>query len=215
MRFRAAREQVLATCLELADLGYLAGTGGNVALRADAAHFAVTPSAVDYYSMSANDVCIVALSDERQLDGVRPASVESGLHAGVLRAHPECNVSVHTHQPLASAYSLLCQPLEVRNDEHRRLLGKVVPCLGYAPSGTAWLAMRVAAALGPSTQACLMRNHGVVCLGEDREQAMARVGALESECAAFLLSRTGTALDPSVASAVRNALQAALTEEPR
>ncbi|MBW1876451.1 MAG: class II aldolase/adducin family protein, partial [Deltaproteobacteria bacterium] len=58
-RSSRARENVLATCLALAERGYVAGTGGNVALRADDKHFAVTPSATDYYSMAAADICIV------------------------------------------------------------------------------------------------------------------------------------------------------------
>ena len=107
MKFEAKREEVRATCLTLADRGYLAGTGGNVALRADDDHFAVTPSATDYYAMSAADVCIVRLSDKRQVDGDREASVEAGLHAGVLLARPDCGASIHTHQPIASAYTLL------------------------------------------------------------------------------------------------------------
>ena len=48
---------------------FLAGTGGNVALRTDDEHFAVTPSATDYYAMNAADVCIVRLSDKQQVDG--------------------------------------------------------------------------------------------------------------------------------------------------
>ena len=32
MKFEATRENVVRTCIELADKGYLAGTGGNVAL---------------------------------------------------------------------------------------------------------------------------------------------------------------------------------------
>ena len=84
MRFSAARAQVLQACTCLADLGYLAGTGGNIALRADEEHFAVTPSAVDYYTMTAEDVCVVRLADGRQVEGARPASVEAGLHASIL-----------------------------------------------------------------------------------------------------------------------------------
>jgi len=45
MKFQATRELVVKTCVELADRGYLAATGGNVALRADEKYFAVTPSA--------------------------------------------------------------------------------------------------------------------------------------------------------------------------
>ena len=135
MRFQDVRQEVVRTCIELADRGFLAGTGGNVALRADDDHFAVTPSATDYYAMSAADVCVVRLSDKKQVDGEREASVEAGLHAGVLQARPECWASVHTHQPVASAYTLLAKPLEVRDHLHRELLGGRVPCVGYAPSG--------------------------------------------------------------------------------
>ena len=190
MRFQAARENVLATCLALAERGYLAGTGGNVALRADSNHFAVTPSATDYYSMAAEDICVVRLSDGKQVEGENKASVESGLHAGVLLARPECGASIHTHQPIASAHTLLGRPLEVQDGAHRALLGRTIPCVGYAPSGTEKLATRVAHAIKPDTHAYLMRNPGAVCVGTDADEAMRRVATLESECAAFFLTRT-------------------------
>lgn len=206
MSFRAAREQVYATCLALADRGYLAGTGGNVALRIDDGYFAVTPSAVDYYAMTADDVGIVRLSDAIQVEGDRPASVESGLHAAVLRAQPNANASVHTHQPIASAYTLLGKALVVKSGEHQRTLGAGVPYVEYAPSGTAWLAMRVGTMFESGAVACLMRNHGVVCLGRDANQATERVRALEAECAKQLLDT----LDPSLSSVVRAPVSALL-----
>jgi L-fuculose-phosphate aldolase len=216
MRFQEARDEVVRTCIELADKGYLAGTGGNVALRADDDHFAVTPSATDYYAMSAADVCVVRLSDKEQVDGERQASVEAGLHAGVLLARPECWASIHTHQPIASAYTLLARPLEVQDGRHRMLLGRSVPCVGYAPSGTGLLAARVARAVKPETHAYLMRNHGVVCVGKNATEAMKRVTALESECAAFFEARAtneSNELDPFVRALVIEALQTAVSDE--
>lgn len=216
MKFQATRDLVVRTCIELADRGFLAGTGGNVALRADRDHFAVTPSATDYYVMRAADVCVVRLSDQEQVEGEREASVEAGLHAGVLSARPECGASVHTHQPVASAYTLLAKPLDVQQSAHQVLLGRRVPCVGYAPSGTGLLAMRVARAVRPDTHAYLMRNHGVVCVGKDAKEAMTRVAALESECAAFFLARTADdsrKLDGSVRALVIKALQSVFSEE--
>lgn len=216
MRFEETRQEVVRTCIELADRGYLAGTGGNVALRADDHHFAVTPSATDYYAMGAADVCVVRLSDSEQVDGEREASVEAGLHAGVLRARPECWASVHTHQPIASAYTLLAKPLVVQDRGHRVLLGTPIPCIGYAPSGTSWLAARVARAIKPNTHAYLMRNHGAVCVGKDAGEAMKRVAALESECASFFEARAerdSNGLDPSVRALVIHALRTAVRDE--
>jgi L-fuculose-phosphate aldolase len=216
MRFEETREQVVRTCIELADQGYLAGTGGNVALRADADHFAVTPSATDYYAMTAADVCVARLADAEQVDGERTASVEAGLHAGVLRARPECWASVHTHQPVASAYTLLAKPLDVRDSRHRALLGARVPCVGYAPSGTSILAARVARAVKPDVHAYLMRNHGAVCVGKGADEAMRRVAALEAECAAFFeshASNESAPLDASVRGLILDALHSAVDRE--
>jgi len=186
MRFQDTRE----ACLTLAERGYLAGTGGNVALRADDEHFAVTPSATDYYAMSAADICVLRLSDRAQVEGEDPASVESGLHANVLKARPDCRASIHTHQPVASAFTLLAQPLNVASEAHRALLGKAIPCVSYAPSGTGILAWRVGRAFRPNTHACLMRNHGVVCAGKDANEAIERVAALESACADYFRAHT-------------------------
>jgi L-fuculose-phosphate aldolase len=137
--------------------------------------------------MSAADVCVVRLSDKEQIEGEKKASVEAGLHAGALVARPECWASVHTHQQIASAYTLLARPLEVQDSRHRALLGGRIPCVGYAPSGTSLLAARVARTIKPDIHAYLMRNHGVVCVGKDADEATRRVAALESECAAFFL----------------------------
>lgn len=185
MMFQQARESVVRTSIALADRGYLAGTGGNIALRADPDHFLVTPSATDYYEMGAEDICVMRLSDKVQVEGDKSASVEAGLHANVLTARPDCNASIHTHQPIASAYTLLAIPLDVQDEDHAAMLGLTVPCVSYAPSGTGWLAKRVGQAFNDSTHACLMRNHGVVCVGKDVQQATERVAVLEAACAAW------------------------------
>ncbi len=208
MNFRAACADILATCRALADRGFLAGTGGNVAVRADADHFAVTPSGTDYYSMSIRDVCVLRFGDFKQVAGDLTPSVESGLHARLLTARPDCNCSIHTHQPLASAYALFARPLVVRSAAQRRLLGDVVPCAGYAPSGTAWLAHKVAKLARADVQACLMRNHGVVCVGEDSAVAMRRLEALEAACGEYFATKlpsNAQRLPEAVTTAVKTA----------
>lgn len=209
MRFRDTRIAVVEACVTLADRGYLAGTGGNVALRADDDHLAVTPSAVDYYAIDEADVCIVRLSDARQVEGERRASVESTMHARVLHARRDCEASVHTHQPIASAYTLLGAPLDVEVDEARALLGERVPRVGYAPSGTERLASQVARALTPAANACLMRNHGAICIGAGAREAIARVEALEAACAYYFMARAEAHLPEAVRETVLDALRGA------
>ncbi|MGP8250832.1 MAG: class II aldolase/adducin family protein [Terracidiphilus sp.] len=183
MDFDAVRNEVLQACLHLADKGYLAGTGGNVACRAGAEHLAITPSASDYYAMTPDDICIVHLSDLKCVAGQRP-SVELRLHAFLQGKH-DAHATIHTHQPIASAYSLLGEDLTIRNPEWQKLLGEKALCVGYAPSGTNWLAGKLKKRLNAGVNAYLMRNHGIICCGRTMANAIERVEALEAECSDF------------------------------
>lgn len=180
MKFQAERQRVVEVSRALADRGYFAATGGNLALRVDAEHIAVTPSATDYQVMEAADVCVLRLADLAKVDGERKPSVESGMHAQVLRARRDCQASVHTHQPAASACTLLGGALTVDDTEHRRLLGPEVPLVGYAPSGTSWLSGKLARALRPDVNAYLLRTHGAICCGTSLDATLLALVALES-----------------------------------
>lgn len=205
--WNTARQTLLEAALALADRGFLAGVGGNLALRIDDEFFAVTPSATDYYRMKANEICILRLDNLKQLAGARLPSVESGLHARVLRRRPDCQASVHTHQPVASAYSLLGRPLSVP-DHWQPMLGKTVPVCGYAPSGTRLLAWLAARQCGGDTRALLMSNHGVLGIGSDLLTASNVVVALEQAASAWFnnaLANASVSQRQSILTSLNNA----------
>jgi len=178
------RQTVVDLCVELSRRGHFSGTGGNIALRVDADHIAVTPSATDYLTMTPADVCVLRLADLAQIEGDGVPSVETGLHARVLRARPDVQASIHTHQPVASACALLGLALEVPPGALQRSLGARVPMVGYAPSGSSWLSSKLARQLRSDTNAYLMRNHGALCCGASTSAALQAVEDLET------LSRT-------------------------
>lgn len=185
MTFEPIRRDIIATCLYLAAKGYLAGTGGNVACRIDEEHFAITPSASDYYSLKTNDICVLRLTDLQQVAGDMRPSVEHKLHAHLLRARPDCKASIHTHQPIASAYTLLGRDLEFNLPEYRAALGPKAVRVGYAPSGTGWLASKLRKSLRPDINVYFLCNHGVVCCGPSLSEAAERVETLEKVCSDF------------------------------
>lgn len=184
-----ARQTVVELCVELSRRGFLAGTGGNIALRIDAGRIAVTPSATDYLTMQPADVCVLRLDDLVSIEGAKPPSVETGLHARVLQARPDVQCSIHTHQPIASACALLGEPLDVPEGPWRQSLGPRVPVVGYAPSGTSWLAARLAHTLRDDTHAYLMLNHGVLCCGASTEAAVQAIEDLETLACTHLRQR--------------------------
>jgi L-fuculose-phosphate aldolase len=181
-----ARQQVLNACVRLADRGFLAATGGNVSLRAGEGLFAVTPSGIDYYSMSVEDVCVLRIDTLEVVEGRLRPSVECGLHAAVLRFRPDAAAVVHTHQPLVSAVALLHQPIPVLDETARRALGEVIDAVGYAPSGTGLLVRALRRRLRAEVNAYTLRNHGLVCCGATMAAALEAVELAEQAAARFL-----------------------------
>jgi L-fuculose-phosphate aldolase len=215
MKFEGIRQRVVDMSVMLADHGYFAATGGNLALRVDDEHIAVTPSAVDYYQMGSSDVCILRLRDLVKVDGDRKPSVETGMHAQVLRARPDCQASIHTHQPAASACTLLGQSLPVLRSEHRSLLGPEVLIVGYAPSGTGWLSKKLGRRLRPDVQSYLLRTHGAICCGSSAERTLQAIVALERLATDYLRERIAARVDQSMSQqAVLEKLIATLDAHP-
>lgn len=215
MKFETIRRRVVDMSVLLADRGYFAATGGNLALRADDEHIVVTPSAIDYYQMGPEDICVLRLRDLSKVDGERTPSVESGMHAQLLRKRTDCLASIHTHQPAASALTLLGQPIPVQGAEQQALLGSQVLIAGYAPSGTSWLSSKLTRVLRPDVNAYLLRTHGAICCGTNPERALQAIAALEALATAYLRERIAAraALATPEQSALRK-LIAALDAHP-
>ena len=214
MLARKERQRAVDACVQLSYRGYFAATGGNLAVRIDAETFAVTPSATDYLTMTAADICVFRLADLARVEGERAPSVETGLHARVLRRRPDVHCSIHTHQPVASACALLGEALAVDEPALRRSLGARVPLIGYMPSGTGLLSFLVGRALRLDINAYLMRNHGALCCGTTMEAAIQAVEDLERLSREYLHSRiSARAASPQLAAALRDTAAALETSQ--
>jgi L-fuculose-phosphate aldolase len=185
-QFTAQKQQVIDACLTLSQAGFLAGTGGNLALRLNDELFAVTPSGADYFALNADDICVLRLRNLEQLEGNLTPSVESGMHACMLLFKTAMQASVHTHQPIASAIALLNMDLPVNDVEDQRALGERIAIVPYAPSGTGFLVRNFKKCLRQHIHAYLLKNHGVICAANTLEQAMSNVARIESAAADFL-----------------------------
>lgn len=204
-------------CRRMADTGYFSGTGGNIGLRLDDGLFAVTPSATDYYAVRAEDVGILRLDTLEQVGGDRTPSVEKGLHAAMLGMYPARRASLHTHQPIASAVTLLHEPLPWPPGSDLSVLGRQIALVPYRPSGTGMLVRALRKALTPDTFAYLLASHGVICAAADLPGAAEMVRAIEAASAHFLRKRIeGRAdLDGRLRSLIMNTLTTAESQGTR
>lgn len=170
----AVRAEIVERARALVADGLVVGTAGNLSARVGDL-IAVTPSGVDYATMTPADVVLVD-PDGAVVDGDLKPTSELPLHLLCYRRHGAGAV-VHTHSAAAVALSLLRDDVPLVHYQ-TAVLGGRVAVAEYAPFGTDELAANVSAALTDRT-AAVMRHHGTLVLGDTL--AVADVGARHLE----------------------------------
>lgn len=182
----AARTEVVAVARRMTADGLVVGTSGNVSCRCATATrddlVAVTPSGVDYATMTPDDVCVVDL-DGVLVDGVLRPTSELPLHRACYR-HPDAGAVVHTHSTAAVAVSLLADEVPLVHYQ-TAMFGGPVAVTPYAPFGSDALAGHVAAALA-GRSAAVMRHHGTVVRAPSLSAAYDGARQLEWMCDVWL-----------------------------
>ena len=154
-------------------------TWGNLSLRdPETGLIYLTPSAMPYHAIEPEDVAVTDL-EGNLLAGRRKPTIEKDLHLGLYRARPEVNAIIHTHPIQSQVFAVLRRSIPPIIDEAAQVLGGTVKVAQYALPGTKELADNVRAAMGSRVRACLMANHGAVCVGESMEQAFKVCTVLE------------------------------------
>ncbi|HWQ29683.1 MAG TPA: class II aldolase/adducin family protein [Negativicutes bacterium] len=177
MKMTEAAELVVRAGRRLVESGLVARTWGNVSCRLDDVSFAITPSGRDYMSLSHEDIIRVKTSDCSYTGDIKPSS-EKGIHAAAYRLRPDISFVIHTHQVNASAVS--ASAVESMDGE--------VPCAAYALPGTKKLLKNVSYEIARSGgNTVIMKNHGVLCLGRDYEEAFSAASWLEAACMSFII----------------------------
>jgi len=163
MLLQREREEIVFFGRKLISSNLTTGSGGNLSLyNRQLGYIAIKPTGVDYLEMRPEDVVVLDL-DGKIVDGQLKPSSEVSLHLGLLKARPEINAVVHTHQVYAT--TLACLNWELPAVHYLvGFSGNKVPLAAYATYGTPELAQNIIQAI-KHYNACLMANHGIVTVG--------------------------------------------------
>ena len=116
------------------------GTSGNISVcNAEKGLMAISPSGMDYFSTTPEDVVITDL-EANIVDGVRKPSSEWALHTAFYRHKPHARAVVHTHSMYCTTFAVLGQPLRAVHYAIGDTGAATVPCAPYRLFGTAELA---------------------------------------------------------------------------
>ncbi len=171
MLYLEERRQVLNTAREISKTGMVMGTWGNVSARSADDLMVITPSGVNYDSLTIEDMVVVDSSNKVVEGNFQPSS-ETPLHMRIYQKRPDVNAVVHVHSLYAAAFAVARKSIPVILEETAQVIGHEVPVADYALCGSNALAETVVKTLGEDKKAVLLANHGVLAVGFSMEEAL-------------------------------------------
>ncbi len=183
------KKLIIESGVKMIDGGYTVETWGNISCRdPETGKIYITPSGMDYSLLTEDDVVVVDI-DGNVTEGKRRPSIETGLHCGVYRARADVNAVIHTHPIYSTVFSCMGEDIPMLIDEAAQCFGDVCRVAEYALPGSRELADNCVKTLGETSNCCLLKSHGAVCLGADMKCAFRAVKVLEVTAQIYQLIR--------------------------
>ena len=176
------RRRLIDTAVEMNRSGINQGTAGNLSVRQDGGML-ITPSGMTYAALEPGD--IVFLDGSGNPQGRRLPSSEWRIHHDIYAARPDAGAILHAHPVACSALACMHKPIPAFHYMVAVAGGRDIACAPYATFGTQELSNHVLEAL-QGRKACLMANHGLVCLAENLDKAMALAIEVEQLARTYL-----------------------------
>jgi len=170
------RRQLIATAIAMNVSGINVGTTGNLSLRSEQGMW-ITPSRIPYADLCPEDIVPVHM-DGSWPEGQTPSS-EWRFHRDIYQHREDAQAIVHAHPAYCSALASLHRSIPAFHYMVAVAGGKDIRCCAYATYGTQELSDLVINAL-EDRKACLMANHGLVCLERDLPRALALAVEVEN-----------------------------------
>ncbi len=184
---------------QIAAKGLVRCSSGNLSLRLENGHMLIKGSRAWMEALEPNQLAVCRIADGTRVEGAKP-SVETALHAGILRVRPEAKVVLHFQSPFATVAACRSDVESLPfylTPEVPYYIGSVGVVPFHLP-GTLELAEAVIDA-ATRHRMILLRNHGQVTFGATFEEALQRAVFFEMTCE--LLFRAGNRLQPLDSSA--------------
>ncbi len=182
------KEQVVRYGKKLIDRRLTTGSGGNISVyNREKNLVAISPSGLDYYETTPEDIVILDI-DGNLVEGKHRPSSEAGMHLAFYKNRADVSGIVHTHSKFATA--IACMGWELPAVHYLiGMAGHRVKCTGYATYGSDELAKKALETIGDSN-AVLLANHGLIALGEDVDRAFSTAEHLEFVSEVYYLTKT-------------------------
>jgi ribulose-5-phosphate 4-epimerase/fuculose-1-phosphate aldolase len=186
----------VAACHKVAEYGLVSCSSGNLSWRTGPETALLSASGSWLGELTQEQVAVCDINTGKSANGVK-ATCESVYHLGILKNRPDVNVVLHFQSPYATA--IACGETENFNFN---LIIEVPVYIGtpaivpYLPPGSGELARAVIDAFKrPKTHLAILRNHGLVSVGTDFDDAIQKAVFFELACRILLTNPNAKPLD--------------------
>ena len=148
----------------------VSGKSGNISKRIKTANgdiVAITPTLKSLANLKPEDIVIVDF-DGNTLTSGKPSS-EVNMHLEIYKKRDDVNGIVHTHSPYATGFAFSNKKIK-RLEGFGEIKNPYLPDIEYEKPGTAELARSASEGIGDS-DVLVLKNHGVICVGENLKEA--------------------------------------------
>lgn len=185
--FEEQKREIINGGIKLDRYGLIALSGGNLSSRMETGEILVTPSGMIYEEMVDDDVLVMDLSG-KVIEGSRKPSSDTDAVLYIFNHRPDLNAVIHTHQPYATAISLI-------DDEFRADLTTLAnACAGnvkvtpFSSPGSEDMGIDTVKYIGDSL-AVILAHHGVITVGTSLKQALYAAIYMEESARSYLAAR--------------------------
>lgn len=185
--FQQEKLDIIKAAMKLDRYGLIALSGGNVSLRMPTGEILVTPSGMIYEEMVADDVLVMD-KDGEIIEGSRKPSSDTPAVLYIFNHRPDINSVIHTHQPYATAISLIDDEFRADLTTLGNACAGSVPVTPYSSPGSEDMGIDTVKYIGDSL-AVILAHHGVMTVGKDLKQALYAAIYMEEAAKSYLAAR--------------------------
>lgn len=183
-REMALRQEVKAAGVRLLQSNLVQGTWGNISIRLDDKHMLITPTGLDYMTLTPEDMVVVNI-ETMEYKGKHKPSGEKDIHAMLLKNRNDINVVMHSHPTECSAFAAARIDLPLISEEMEKYIGGDAKVSSYALPSTMGLAKATVKAI-EGRNACFMANHGMLSVGASVEETFQTCRVMEESARAYI-----------------------------
>ena len=179
MGIKDLKENLAYSCNILANEGHWDNILGHVTVRIPNTNKALMkPHGFGFEEIRPRHIITVDIETGKKIEGKYERHSEVFIHTEILKARPDVNSVVHTHQPLATAFSVAGVPL-------LPIYNQAAP---FAPETPIFPSPRLITTVQDGTEvartlgdrmAMLLQGHGIIMVGDSLEYATVHAIYLE------------------------------------